>query len=153
ISLFHDGSKTLSSWTVNVGRSDLIVSGGWLLISRIGLRLMGIQEPIAILTAVHFIYTGFATALMAGTLATYTTSRKRFRLTTARVIAVPFLVAAGFVWSPTLKMMAALVLAIAMTLLALMQFRFAKNFGNFAAHVFLRLSASAVIAGMALAGV
>jgi hypothetical protein len=153
VSLFHNGGSKLNSWAVNIGRGDLIVSGGWLLISRMGWRIMGIQEPIALLTAVHFIYTGFATALIAGTLVTFHESRKLVNLVVTLVIAVPFLVATGFVWSPILKMMAAVVLAIAVTSLAFMQFGFAKIFSGFAARMFLRLSSSAVIAGMVLAGV
>jgi len=48
-----------------MARIDLAVGGAWLVASRLGMRPMGIQEPIVLLTAVHFHYAGFATATIA----------------------------------------------------------------------------------------
>ena len=51
--------------TLAVAKVDLAVGGAWLVASRLGMRPMGIQEPIGLLTAVHFHYAGFATATIA----------------------------------------------------------------------------------------
>lgn len=58
-------SKTVAAFVSNLARLDLGIAGGWLLLSRLGARPIGIQEPIVLLTAVHFHYAGFGTALMA----------------------------------------------------------------------------------------
>jgi hypothetical protein len=65
----------LSSWlnarsrlfylTLFLAGMDLVVGGVWLVASRLGMRPLGIQEPIGSLTAVHFHYAGFATAMIA----------------------------------------------------------------------------------------
>ena len=60
------GWRTRSTWVaIGIARVDLAVGGAWLVASRMGMRPMGIQEPIGLLTAVHFHFAGFATAMIA----------------------------------------------------------------------------------------
>jgi len=116
------GFAPLSALAVNVGRMDLAIASAWLLVSRLGARPMNFQEPVVLLTAVHFHYTGFATALLAGTVGAYFRRIGRnSRLVTGVVGAVaflPFLLAAGFVFSPTIKLVAAVALSLSVMLLA-----------------------------------
>jgi YndJ-like protein len=77
LTLLLKKTQSLSQLAFSVGRIDLTLAGGWLLISRLGLHLPGIQEPILLLTAVHFHYTGFGTACLAGTLAAYVRQNER----------------------------------------------------------------------------
>src|SRR5882672_10676834 len=58
---------TAVSPILNLAHFDLLLGAAWLVLSRAGLRPMGFQEPIILLTAVHFHYSGFATALIAST--------------------------------------------------------------------------------------
>jgi hypothetical protein len=157
LTLLYGRNQSLAAWAVNIGRIDLAVASGWLLISRWGIRPMGFQEPIVLLTAIHFHYTGFATALLAGTLIAFAQQRGvRTRLlewVITLVIAMPFVVAVGFVWSSTLKLVAVLVLAGSLVILAGMQFWSVKDLSSGMACLFLRLSAVVVIAGMVLAGI
>jgi YndJ-like protein len=141
---------------VNIGRMDLAVAAAWLLASRSGMRPLGFQEPIILLTAIHFHFTGFATAILAGTLSAFTQRRNQcsqlLRLITVVVVFVPFLIAAGFVFSPTLKVAAVFALSISIASLAAFQFRCAAVLRNRSARGFLRTSSAAVVIGMVLAG-
>ena len=49
-----------------LARLYLLVGGVWLVLSRLGVEALGFAEPVVILTAVHFHFAGFATALIAG---------------------------------------------------------------------------------------
>ena len=57
--------RTAMSMILNIAYADLVLGAAWLVLSRAGFRPMGFQEPIILLTAVHFHYSGFATALIA----------------------------------------------------------------------------------------
>ena len=62
---------SLPGIAAGMARADLAIAAAWLLSSRLGFHLAGFQEPIVLLTAVHFHYTGFATALMAAVALTF----------------------------------------------------------------------------------
>jgi hypothetical protein len=82
----------------------LTVGATWLVASRLGMKPVGIGEPIVELTAVHFHFAGFAAALLAAR--TYeVASRVTPRWATAGTlltIAAPPIVAVGFTsgWAP-----------------------------------------------------
>jgi hypothetical protein len=155
LSLLKGTDRSLVAVAANVGRMNLAVASGWLLVSRFGIRPMGFREPIVLLTAVHFHYTGFATALLAATAAAFAQRRGRrtplLRLVVVLVFFLPFLLAAGFVFSPTLKLAAALALSASMVGLAGLQFWLSKDLRSRTARGFLQVSAVALIAGMMLA--
>lgn len=154
-SLLKSADRSLTAVAANVGRMDLALAGGWLLLSRLGIRPLSFQEPIVLLTAVHFYYTGFATAVLAGTTAAFAQRRGRetrlLSLAVSLVVFLPFVLAAGFVFSPNLKLAAALALSACVAGLAGLQFCLSKTLGSRTARGFLRASAVAVIAGMLLA--
>jgi YndJ-like protein len=143
-----------------VGRIDLAVGGAWLVASRVGWRPMGIQEPIGLLTAVHFHFAGFATAMIAGATLRFAEARfagrdgllRWLRGVVVLVLVMPFLVAAGFVISPGLKMVAAMVFSASVAALAGFVWMFAGSVEDGSARGFLRAAAGAVFAGMALSG-
>jgi YndJ-like protein len=154
-SLVRGRCQPLAALAANIGRVDLAVAGGWLLLSRLGFHPLGVQEPIVLLTAVHFHYTGFATSLLAGAMAAFLQRRdEESPIIPALVLLVlfaPFAVAAGFVFSSTLKGFAAVVLSVSVAGLALAQLWLAKSLRTGTARAFLRVSATAVIGGMGLA--
>ena len=143
-----------------VGRIDLAVGGAWLVASRWGWRPMGIQEPIGLLTAVHFHFAGFATAMIAGATLRFAEARfagrdgllRWLRGVVVLVLGMPFLVAAGFVISPGLKMAAAMVFSASVAGLAGFVWMCAGRVEDGTARGFLRASAGAVFVGMALSG-
>lgn len=111
-----------------LARLYLPVGGVWLMFSRLGLEPMGFTEPIIILTAVHFHFAGFATALIAGAtagalLAADGRLNLDLRVVSWIVILGPGLLALGFLVSPAARAVLAMsyaagLLAFSATLLA-----------------------------------
>jgi len=151
------GSLSIVDVVAQVARLDLGIGGIWLLLSRAGSRPMGFQEPIVLLTAVHFHYTGFATTLIAA--ATLRAAdrlrwhRKIPRATSILIAFLPFVLAAGFVISPTLKVSAAVVLSLTIATLAVFTLGLSFQLIAATARMLLRVASCAVLAGMSLATV
>jgi hypothetical protein len=147
---------TLFVWTVAITKIDLAVGGAWLVASRIGMRPMGIQEPIELLTAVHFHFAGFATATIAAAtlrFAERTQYEKWLKWIVPFVVGMPYVVALGFVISPAMKMTAALIFSLSVAALAVVLRACGRRAEQSAARVLLQMSAIAVFAGMVLSGV
>lgn len=140
---------------VSVAYLDLAVGGAWLVASRWGVRPMGIQEPIGLLTAVHFHFAGFATAMIAAAtlqFAERSGEARWLRWLVGFVIAMPYLVAAGFVISPALKMVAGVCFSISVAGLAIFVRGCGRKAEDANARVLLQVAAGCVFAGMVLAG-
>ena len=141
--------------TLAVAKIDLVVGGAWLVASRLGMRPMGIQEPIGLLTAVHFHFAGFATATIAA--ATLLSAQKRqqklwLKRIVALIVGLPYLVAVGFLISPALKRGAALMFSASVAVLALFLRDFGKRAHDPTARVLLQVASAAVFGGMVLSG-
>jgi len=149
-------ATSLPTFIVAVGRIDLAVGGAWLVASRLGIRPMGIQEPIGLLTAVHFHFAGFATATIAA--ATLQAAEKNggeqkwLRRLCYLVAGMPIAVAAGFVISPVLKMGAAILFSACVAGLAIFVRTNGSRAKNGTARILLQLAAGAIFAGMVLSG-
>ncbi len=147
-------ARSLSAFAANLGRIDLSIAAAWLLASRLGMRPLGIQEPIILLTGVHFSYTGFASAMILSA-ATKSCPRSNIadflRWFSALVLFVPFVVAAGFVYSPFLKMSAGVLLAASMIGMAAVQLVIAGSVSSRVSRAYLYTSSFAVAAGMGIA--
>ncbi len=149
------GGGRATRFAMGIARVDLVVGGAWLVASRWGMRPMGIQEPIGLLTAVHFHFAGFATAMIAA--ATIRFSEKRgehpwLKRLVLMVVGLPFVVAAGFVISPVLKMVAALLFSASVAGLAISVRACGTKAANTTARILLQVAAGAVFAGMVLSG-
>src|ERR1017187_6134682 len=130
-------------------------AGGGGRATRWGMRPMGIQEPIGLLTAVHFHFAGFATAMIAA--ATICFSEKRgehpwLKRLVLMVVGLPIVVAAGFVISPVVKMVAALLFSASVAGLAIAVRACGTKAANTTARILLQVAAGAVFAGMVLSG-
>jgi hypothetical protein len=131
--------RTAASMILNIAYADLVLGAAWLVFSRAGFRPMGFQEPIILLTAVHFHYSGFATALIA------TATLREFESREVRmpglptliwlIALLPFLLAAGFVFSPALRFVAAISLSACVTALALITWWMATDWKSTPATV------------------
>ena len=145
--------STLSRVALGVARIDLAIGGAWLVASRLGMRPMGIQEPIGLLTAVHFHFAGFATATIAAATLRFAEGQGRWRAlrwVVPFVIAMPFLVAAGFVFSPALKMGAGIAFSASVMALAIIVRACSLRMQNTVARRMLQFASAAVFAGMVL---
>lgn len=141
---------------MGIARIDLAVGGAWLVASRLGMRPMGIQEPIGLLTAVHFHFAGFATATIAAATYRFTEERREhawLKYLVPVVAGMPFLVAAGFVISPLIKMAAAVFFSISVAGLAVAVRACGRKMEEPTARFFLQVAAGAIFAGMVLSGV
>jgi hypothetical protein len=144
---------TLVGVTLAIARIDLAVGGAWLVASRLGLRPMGIQEPIGLLTAVHFHFAGFATATIAAATLRFAEGsgqRRWLKGLVVMVIGMPYVVAAGFVISPALKMGAALLFSVSVAGLAVFLHSCGRQMEVPTARRFLQIASGAVFAGMVL---
>ena len=145
--------STASRVTVAVAQFDLAVGGAWFMASRFGMRPMGVQEPISLLTAVHFHYAGFSTAMIAAAMLRFAEQRRERRWLkwlVAVVLGMPFVVAAGFVISPLLKMGAGIVFSASVAGMAVVLGSCTKKLESVTARVLFHVASASVFAGMVL---
>ena len=149
-------THTRTTWIVIcIARMDLAVGGVWLVASRLGMRPMGIQEPIGLLTAVHFNFAGFATAAIgAATLrfAEKGAPHKWLQRLVLVVAVLPVVVAAGFVISPIVKMGAAALSSMSVAGLAIALRAYGRKVHETTARILLQVAAGAIFMGMVLSG-
>lgn len=139
-----------------VARIDLLVGGAWFVASRFGLRPLGTLEPIVLLTAVHFHFAGFATAIISAAMLRFAQQRGDDRWLNKLlplVVGMPFVVAAGFVISPALKMGAAVMFSLSAAALAIVLRSLAQGTQSPTARFFLHIAAASVFAGMVLSSI
>jgi hypothetical protein len=153
----RDGIRfSIFHFATAVAKIDLVVGGAWFVASRLGMRPMGIQAPIGLLTAVHFHFAGFATALIAAAMLRLAERRDGgswLKWLVAYVVVMPFVVAAGFVISPEMRMSAAVGFSVGVALLAVAVRSYVGIARNSTARIFLQVAAATVFAGMVLAAV
>ena len=152
------GFRRADEACVVAGLLLLPVGAGGLLASRLGVSLLGFQEPIVFLTAVHFHYTGFAAPLIAGAtgraLASFSPGvRALFRIVAAGVIAGPPLIATGFLFSPALQLVSVLFLSVSLVGLSALLIRVLATLRRRLTQVLLGVSAGSLVVGMLLAAV
>jgi hypothetical protein len=149
-----DGGVRATLATLGVARIDLAVGGAWLVASRLRMRPMGIQEPIGLLTAVHFHFAGFATATIAAATLAFAERmgpRPWLRRVVMAVAGLPFLGGAGFVISSVSTMAAAVTFSVCVAGLAVYLRSVAKHVYDGTARVMLQVASGTVFAGMVLA--
>ena len=139
--------QSFAEFCFAAGEGYLAVGGTWLLMSRMGMHPAGFDEPIVLLTAVHFHFAGFLTALVAG-LVSGEMARTRgdsvAKLLMLGAITGPGLLGMAFLAGPKLKLGAVALIFIGECGLgwAMLQSAFAS--GNNARRS-LRLAASAAL--------
>jgi hypothetical protein len=147
-------AQSFTQFCFAAGEAYLIVSGTWFVASRLGLQPIGFQEPIVLLTAVHFHFAGFLSAVFAGL--TYERLRetrwgKPLRVALASVVAGPGLLGLAFLVGPKLKLAAVILIVVGQFGLATGMIRVAFGKVNSVARAMLIFSSGCVVAGMVLA--
>lgn len=145
--------KSLADVVGSIARIDLGIAGLFLLLSRFGVPLR-FSEPIVLLTAVHFHYSGFATSVIALAglrFADHSTQRRLWQFVVVAVVTLPFSLATGFVFSSSLKVVSAVFFSATVTAVGLLLLKQASTFSCRTARFFLRVAATSVAAAMALA--
>lgn len=128
----------------------LPIGGGWLVLSRLGARPLGFEEPLVLLTAVHFHFAGFTACALVGRAGREWPGARAYGPITAGVMAGTPVLAAGITASPALEVAGAGLLAASLVAFALWQWRrLAHRRGAGAA--LLALSAACLLPSMAAA--
>ena len=133
----------------------LPVGAIWLVLSRLGATPMHLAEPIVLLTAVHFHFSGFGLAVIAGAtgraLRADSTASKIFRFVAIGLVGGTFLIAIGFLTSPLVKVAAIALFAGNLSLLSMFLLANLSTIRGRLARVLLGVAASSLAVGMALA--
>jgi hypothetical protein len=156
--LIRGGLKSLNTACLIASFLYLPVGCAWLVASRLGISPMGFQEPIVLLTAVHFHFAGFAAPLLAlavqsGLQLRNSAPQSIFRIVAAGVLAGPGLLAAGFVIGPRVKLAAALVVACSEVALSIYFLAAIRTLRPRLAQTFVTASGVSVLFAMVLAAV
>jgi YndJ-like protein len=154
--LVRSREKSFSQFCFAAGEGYLLVAGIWLVASRAGIPFMGFQEPIVLLTGVHFHFAGFASAVLAGL--TYERLRESpgavfLRVAIVAVICGPGILGLAFLLGPKVKLVAAIMLAVGQIGLAAGMFRVGLSAKGRRGRWFLFVAGGSVAAGMALAAI
>jgi YndJ-like protein len=148
--LLRGGFRSLEALCLNCGLAYFTVGGIWFCASRLGMPLMGFEEPLVLLTGVHFHFAGLSAPVLAGMVGLQgdpanRLARKLFIISGSGAAAGPALLAAGFaLGSPDLRLIAALILAASMTALGVCQLNLMRKFQS---------RSGAFIAGIAVASI
>jgi hypothetical protein len=148
---------TVEEVAIDVGLIYLSVGSGWLVMSRLGIQLLGFGDTIVLLTAVHFHYAGFAAPILTGLAgrrlvnATRNTRRLFVLVAIAVTIGTP-LVAAGITVSPVLALVGALVISLGLALLAVLVIgRIVPALASLPPRLLLVISSASSLISMVLA--
>jgi hypothetical protein len=135
------------------GEGYLLVGGAWLLMSRLAMHPAGFQEPIVLLTAVHFHFAGFLTALLAGLAWSEIFPRGRVVLRTLITGAIlgPGLLGLAFLAGPKFKLGAVVLIVVGQCAIAVTMARIGVARLAEAQGWLLLASSVALIAGMMFA--
>ncbi len=152
--LWRYRARSFSQFCFAMGEAYMVVGGTWLVASRLGLRPMGFQEPIVLLTAIHFHFAGFLSAVLAGL--TYerlrdTSWSKPLGAALAGVVVGPGLLGLAFLVGPKVKLAAVILIVVGQFGLATGMVRVAVGTANPVGRAMLLLSSGCVVAGMVLA--
>ena len=136
-----------------MGEGYLLVAGLWLVASRAGLHPFGFREPIVLLTAVHFHFAGFASAMLAGL--TYEKLRdsawaRVLGIAAAGVVCGPGVLGLAFLAGPKFKLAAALLIAVSQFGLAAGMCRVGRT-ARLSGRLLFGVAGASVVLGMLLA--
>jgi hypothetical protein len=133
------------------GNAYLVVGTSWLLFDRATMAVAGFGQPFVLLTAVHFHYAGFLTAVLVGCLWRHRPHDRWAAAAAIGAIASPPIVAVGFTWVGWLQVVGAILMTLAVWVAAgVMLARVVRDVDRASAWL-LGLSAVSVIVPMILA--
>jgi|SRR5580704_2078028 len=149
-------AKSFTQFCFAVGEGYLLIAGAWLVASRAGVQLLAFREPIVLLTAVHFHFAGFASAVLAGL--TYERFRESrwealLRVALLAVVCGPGILGLAFMLGPKWKLVAALLIALGQLGLAGAMAGVGIAAKNRSGRWFLFVAGASVAAGVVLAAV
>ncbi|MGH9968818.1 MAG: YndJ family protein [Pyrinomonadaceae bacterium] len=148
--------RSAAEVSINAGLIYLPVGGGWLVVSRLGVQLLGYGDTIILLTAVHFTFAAYAAPILAG-LAGRKLIKSRsvdrvFKVVPIGIIAGTPLVAGGITFSPVMALVGAVMISIGLVLLAILVVGWiVPSIRSLPAQVLLLISSASSLPAMGLA--
>src|SRR5580692_1140697 len=149
------GRSSFTQFCFAAGEGYLLVAAAWLVASRAGLQPLAFREPIVLLTAVHFHFAGFASAVLAGLADEAFVGHRGHRILRPALLAVvlgPGILGLAFLLGPKVKLVAALLIALGQFGLAGGVVRVGMATQNSGGRWLLLVAGASVAAGMILAG-
>jgi YndJ-like protein len=149
-------AESFLEFCVAIAECYLAVGGIWLVMSRAGLHPAGFQEPIVLLTAVHFHFAGFLSSVFAYLTLGWLKSTKwakPLRIILLGTLLGPGLLGISFLISPKLKLIAVILIVIGQCGLAAGMARISTTIASGASSVLLMLAAACVAAAMIYAAI
>jgi len=148
--------RTIEAFVMNAGLLMVPIGGVHLLLSRLGMKSAGFGEPIVLLTAIHFHYTAFAAPVMAAQLgkrvrAVLAPAYPLYAAVALGLVAATPLTAVGFLFSPLLKVIAAVLVCVSVMGLCLLALLAVSDLPGRTAKYLIAASAICGALGMALA--
>jgi hypothetical protein len=141
--------RGVASWLLLAAMFFPVVGGVHFVASRAGHNLAGFPEPIILLTAIHFHYTAFAAPILAS----LSGNSALARYSGLALVGGTPLLAAGFLFSPVLKVVGVGILCVSVVGLAIGQLTQVRSLPTARARILLLVSSLAVLVGMGLAGI
>lgn len=116
--------RSAAEISISAGMIYLPVAGSWLVVSRLGIQLLGYGDTIILLTAVHFHFAAYAAPILAGLAGRKLSERgnvyRVFKLTPTGIIAGTPLVAAGITLSPVIALVGTVMISVGLVILAVL---------------------------------
>ena len=156
LAFYQRRARTIETFVMNAGLMMVPVGGVHLVLSRLGMKSAGFAEPIVLLTVIHFHYTAFAAPVMAAELgkrvrAALAPAYAMYAAVALGLVAATPLTAVGFLFSPLLKVIAAVLVCVSVMGLCLLALLAVSDLPNLAAKILITFSAICGALGMALA--
>jgi hypothetical protein len=144
-------ARNTAEVAIGAGCLMLPIGGGWLFLSRLGRGALGFEEPLILLTAVHFHYAAYATLVLVGNAGRALGEGRAYRLIAGGAMSGPPLLAAGITFSPLLEVLAAAVIVLAVSGLGALTLVRIVPHSPPVARVLLIVSSVSAFGGMACA--
>lgn len=116
--------RSAAEISISAGMIYVPVAGSWLIVSRLGLQLLGYGDTIILLTAVHFHFAAYAAPILAGLagrkLIEKGNDNRAFPLVPLGIIAGTPLVAAGITFSPVTALVGTVMISVSLLILSVL---------------------------------
>ena len=148
--------RSAAEISISAGMIYVPVAGSWLIVSRLGIQLLGYGATIILLTAVHFHFAAYAAPILAGLagrkLIEKGNPNRAFKLVPLGIIAGTPLVAAGITFSPVLALVGTVMISISLVILSVLVVGWIlPAIPSLSARILLLISSASTLPAMVLA--
>lgn len=154
--LANPNLRSAAEISISAGMIYVPVAGSWLIVSRLGIQLLGYGETIILLTAVHFHFAAYAAPILAGLagrkLMEEGNYNRAFKLVPVGIVMGTPLVAAGITFSPVVALVGTVLISISLLILsALVVGLVVPTVPSLPARILLLISSASTLPAMVLA--